>query len=113
MIAIELGEDGADTGLRVVVALAVRLAEQVVDGYDDLLHLLLVDLAVLVRVVHLEGQVELLAHVAVRRHRDGDEEFGEVDLARVVGVEYLEYLCAELLRFALWVELFVDFGEFL
>lgn len=63
--------------------------------------------------LHLECQMKFLANIAVWWNRDGDEEFGEIDFAWVVRIEYLKHLSAEFLRLALRIELFVHFGEFL
>ena len=70
-------------------------------------------LSVLVHVVHLESHGELLLGVALRGHRYGDEELGEVDAARLVHVEDLEHVAAELVCFALWVERLIRFDELL
>jgi hypothetical protein len=65
-------------------------------------------LSVLVHVVHLESHGELLLGVvkkpyrciiALRGHRYGDEEVGEVDAARLVHVEDLDHVAAELVCF--------------
>lgn len=67
--------------------------------------------SVSVHVVHLECHAELLLGVSLSGHRYGDEEFGEVYLARVVEIEHFEDMIAELVRFALRVECFVGVDE--
>ena len=113
VVAIEGVEDRIDSTLRVVVALAILLAVQVVDGLDQLDHLLLVDLAVIVGVVELEAQAQLLLYVSVRGGGDGDQELGEVNFSGVIGIENVEDLRAELLGFACRVELLEHAGELL
>lgn len=77
------------------------------------MHLLLIDGAVAVRIVELEAHLQLLADVAAARRRDGDQVLEEVDLTRVIGVEHVEDLRGEFLRFALRVELFEHVRELL
>ena len=50
------------------VLFCFSLTKQVIDSADDLLHLFAVDLAVLVYVVHVEGHLQLVLDVALRRH---------------------------------------------
>jgi len=87
VVAVHLAEDGLSALLRVVVALAVRLAHQVVDRDEHLLHLLLVDAAVIILVVEIERQLQLLPHIVATRDRDGHKELLEVNLSRTIRVK--------------------------
>ena len=82
-----------------------------VDGLDDLQHLVVADLAVAVDVVQLEGPVQLVFHLASRRHRQRADELLEVDRARLVLVEDAEDIVGELGRVAKGEELLVDLLE--
>ena len=67
-----------------------RLADHLVNGLDNLEHLVVADLAVAVNVVQLEGPVELVLHLAAAGDAEGADELLEVDGARLVRVEDVE-----------------------
>ena len=113
LVEIELIEYSLDALIGIVIALSVLLAREIINGLDELMHLLLIDGAVAVRIVELEAHLQLLPNVAAACRRDGDQVLEEVDLARVIGVEHVEDLRGELLRFALRVELFEHVRELL
>jgi hypothetical protein len=71
---------------------------------DDLGHLFRFDCSITIDVVHLEGPFKFLFWFTGRRDVDGQQEFLEVNLAAVVGVECPEDMFAELLGVALWKE---------
>lgn len=79
-----------------------------VDGLDDGQHLLVADLAVAVNVVQLKGPVQLVLHLAPRRHRQRADELLEVDRAGLIAVEDVEDIIGELGRIAKGEELVVD-----
>lgn len=87
------------------------LAQQVVDGLDNLLHLALVNSTVLVHIIHLKSHRELLFGVALCGNGDGDEEFGEIYLTTVVEIKDFKNVIAELVRFALRIERLVCIDE--
>lgn len=75
---------------------------------DNLEHLVVAYLAVAVNVVQLEGPVELVLHLAAARHAQGTDELLEVDGARLVAVEDVEYVVRERRWIAKGEELAVD-----
>ena len=78
---------------------------------DDFHHLLLVDRAVPVDVVHGERPLQLLFGFPCRRDVDGEQELLEVNLAAVVRIERAEDVLAELVSVSIGKETRVDFEE--
>lgn len=82
-----------------------------VNGLDNLEHLVVADLAVAVNVVQLEGPVQLVLHLAAARDAQRADELLEVDRARLVRVEHVEHVVGECRRVAKREELRVDLLE--
>lgn len=111
LIDVKLAKDRLDTLLGIIVAFAILLARQIVDGLDQLVHFFLIDRAVGVRIVEFEAHLQFFANVTAARGRDGDQVLEKVDFAALVRVEHVEDLAGEFLRFALRVEFFEHVRE--
>ena len=82
-----------------------------VNGLDNLEHLVVANLAVAVNVVQLERPVELVLHLAAARNAQGADELLEVDGARLVRVEHVEDVVGKGRGVAKGEELGVDLLE--
>ena len=71
-------------------------ADHLVDGADNLEHLVPGDVAVAVKVVHVKGPAELVLELASRRDREGADKLPKVDRAVLVFVKRAEDVLGEL-----------------
>lgn len=79
-----------------------------VDGFHNLEHFVVGDLAVAVNVVELKGPVELILHLAAASNAQGADELFEVNGAGAVAVKNVEYIVGKGTRVAKGEELAVN-----
>jgi len=89
-----------------------HLTSHLVDGGDDLEHLVVGDEAVLVNVIQLECPLELFVQAATTGYTEGADEFLKVDRTVLVFVKDVEYIVCELARVAKREELLVYATKF-